>query len=195
MREQGSTSSRIRGWFPKEFLRIGHQTDAYSEWVSVGKFVKAIVGSVLAIAAVALGLAVWFSASIRSPLFAVIIALPLIFVLILFVNYRGVKIRITSKELIVSYGLLNRRRVPISGIASCESTKADFGKYFGVGVRYGTDGSLAYSTSLGSAVKINQLKGRPFVFSSNKPDEICSTIDRIKQENPSKTKGKEALQS
>ena len=75
MRNQRNTHSRVRGWFPKEFLRIGYQTEAYSEWVSIGKFVKAIVGSILALAVVVLALAIWFSVSIQSPLFAVIIAL------------------------------------------------------------------------------------------------------------------------
>jgi hypothetical protein len=83
----------------------------------------------------------------------------------------------------VSYGILNRKRIPISDIASCEHTKADFGKYFGVGIRYGTDGSLAYSTSFSDAVRINQLRGRPFVFSSNNPEEICSIISRMKHQS------------
>jgi len=125
-------------------------------------------------------LAVRFSISVPDPLFAVVLALPLVFVLSMFGNYRGVRIRITSQELVVSYGILNRKRIPISEIASCEHTKVDFGKHLGVGIRHGTDGSYAYSTSFSNAVKINQLNGRPFVFSSNKPDEICSIINRIK---------------
>jgi hypothetical protein len=172
--------NRIHGWFPKELLRVSFQADVYSEWVSVGKFVRAIAGSISVLALVVLIIAIWFSISIQNPLFAVVVALPLIFVLILYVNYRGVRIRITSKELIVNYGILNRKRIPISDIASCERTKANFGKYLGVGIRYGTDGSWAYSTSFSDAVKINQLSGRPFVFSSNNSDEICSIISRMK---------------
>jgi uncharacterized membrane protein YdbT with pleckstrin-like domain len=144
--------------------------------------VKAFVGSVSAVALFVLAIAVWFSISGQDPLFAVIVSFPLIFMLILFGNYRGVQIRITSKELIVTYGVLNRKRIPISDIASCERTRADFGKYFGVGIRYGTDGSLAYSTSFSDAVKINRLREKPFVFSSNKPDEICSIINRMNQQ-------------
>ena len=180
MSNQRHTNSRVRGWFPKEILRVNSQAEAYSEWVSVGKFVKAIVGSILVLALVVLTTAVWFSISIQNPLFAGIVAFPLIFALTFFINYRGLKIRITSKELIVGYGILNRKRIPISDIASCEHTKANFGKYGGVGIRYGTDGSLAYSTSFSDAVKINRFGEKPFVFSSNNPDEICSTINRMK---------------
>jgi hypothetical protein len=192
MNVKKSLGNRIKGWFPKQAFGISFQADAYSEWVSVGKFVKAIVGSISVLVAFVLAFAIWFSISIKNPLFAGVIALPLIFVLILFVNYRGVRIRITSKELIVSYGILNRKRIPISDIASCERTKANFGKYLGVGIRYGTDGSWAYSTSFSSAVKINQLKGRPFVFSSNNPDEICNTLSRMKQEYPANIDSKGA---
>jgi len=188
MNVKQSLESRIRGWFPKESLRFSFQANIlYSEWVSVGKFVKAIVGSVSVLALIVLTIAIWFSISIQNPLFAVIISFPLIFLLLLYRNYRGVRIRITSKELIVSYGILNRKRIPISDIASCEHTKANFGKYLGVGIRYGTDGSWAYSTSFSNAVKINQLRGSPFVFSSNNPDEICSIISRMKHQTLSLT--------
>ena len=181
MNVKQSLGSRIRGWFPKEPLRFSFQANIfYSEWVPAGKFVKAIVGFVSLLALIVLVIAVWVSISIQNPLFAVIISFPLIFLLIFYRNYRGVRIRITSKELIVSYGILNRKRIPISDIASCEHTEASFRKYLGVGIRYGTDGSWAYSTSFSHAVRINQLRGRPFVFSSNNPEEICSVISRIK---------------
>ncbi len=175
--------SRIRGWFPKETLSFSFQADTvYSEWVSVGKFMTAIAGSILMLALFVLVIAIWVSISIQNPLFAIIISFPLIFLVILYRNYRGVRIKITSKELIVRYGILNHKRIAISDIVSCEHTKANFGKYLGVGIRHGTDGSWAYSTSFSNAVKINQLKGRPFVFSSNNPDEICSTISRMKHQ-------------
>jgi hypothetical protein len=153
----------------------------YSEWVSAGKFVKTIVGFVSLLYVIVLVIFVWIAISIQNPFFAVIIAFPLTFVLVLYGNYRGIKIRITSKQLVIRYGLLNRKHIHMSNIVSCEPAKANFGKYLGVGIRYGTDGSWAYSTSFGNAVKIIQLKGRPFVFSSTNPNEICSIISQIKQ--------------
>jgi len=68
----------------------------------------------------------------------------------------------------------------LKDIASCETIKASFGRYGGVGVRYGFDGSLAYTTSFGNAVKIVPRKGRTFVFSSNKPEKICQIIKKEK---------------
>jgi hypothetical protein len=58
---------------------------------------------------------------------------------------------------------------------------ANFGKYWGVGIRYGTDRSLAYTASFGNAVKIASKKGRPFVFSSHNPQEICNIISQQRQ--------------
>jgi hypothetical protein len=183
--------NRIRGWLPKvpkEPFRVSFQADVlYSERVSVGKFVKAVVGSISVLAIIVLALAIWFSVSIKNPLFAVVISLPLIFTTLMLLNYRGISIRITSNELIIDYGILNRKRVLLSEILSCEHTKANFRKYLGVGIRYRTDSSWAYLTSFSTAVKINQLRGRPFVFSSNNPDEICSVISRMKHQTLSLT--------
>jgi hypothetical protein len=181
MNVKKSFESRIRGWFPEEVLKLSFQSSTeYSEWVSVGKFVRAVVGFILVLAVIVLALAIWFSVSIQNPLFAFVISLPLIFVILMYLNYRGISIRVTSDELIISYGILNRKRILLSEILSCERTKANFGEYLGVGIRYGIDGSWAYSTSFSNAVKINLLKGKPFVFSSNNPEEICTTINRMK---------------
>lgn len=181
MKSTENSGNRIRGWFPKELFKFGFQVNMYSEWVSVGKFVKTIVGSISALALIVLAIAIWISISIQNALFAVIFLFPIIFLLVLYANYRGLKIRITSNELIVHYGLLNHKHIAISDITSCEQTKAIFGRYLGVGIRYGIDGSWAYSASFSNAVKINQIKGRPFVFSSNNPDAVCNAINQIKQ--------------
>jgi hypothetical protein len=104
----------------------------------------------------------------------------LAFVLFLFWNYRGIRIQISSDRLFVYYGLFNQKSILLEDVASCETVKASFGRYGGVGVRYGFDGSLAYTTSFGNAVRIVPWKGRAFVFSSNKPEEICQIIEKEK---------------
>jgi hypothetical protein len=156
----------------------------YSEWVPAAKSVKAIVGFVSLLTLFVLAISVWVSFSIRNPLFAVVNALPLIFLLALYGNYRGIQIRIDSEELVIHYGLLNHKYIQISNIVSCEPTKANFGEYWGVGIRYGTDRSLAYTTSFGNAVKIVLKRGRPFVFSSHNPQEICNIINQAKTNIP-----------
>lgn len=182
MKSMENSGNRIRGWFPKELFKFSFQANVYSEWVSVGKFVKTFAGSILMAALVVLEFAIWFSIStLRNLLFGVVMSLPVIFVALLYLNFRGIGIKITSNELKINYGILNRKYIQLSEIISCERTKANFVKYLGVGVRYGVDGTYVYSASFGNAVRISQVKGRPFVFSSNNPDDACNTINRIKQ--------------
>jgi hypothetical protein len=118
--------------------------------------------------------------AIQHPFLIVVLTAPLAFVLLVFWNYRGIRIKVTSKNLLIYYGFFNHKHIQIVDIVSCEPTKASFGRYGGIGVRYGTDGSWAYRTSLGDAVKIILRKGKPFVFSSNNPEKICNTINQMK---------------
>lgn len=152
----------------------------YSEWVPAGKFVKAIIALVIMLALLVFAIVIWASVQIRNPPLAAVVAIPIAFLLVMYGNYRGIKVRITRNELTIHYGLLNRKHVQVSEIVSCEPTKANFGKYWGVGIRYGTDRSFAYTTSFGDAVKITLKKGRPFVFSSHNSQEICNTINQAK---------------
>jgi len=180
MNAKKSLENRIHGWFPKELFRASSRNDTiYCEWVSAGKFVKAFVGSISVLGLIVVALSIWFN--IQVPLFALVMALLLIlFPWLLYANFRGIQIKITPEELILNYGVLNPKHILMSDIESCERTKANFGKYLGVGIRYGIDDSLAYSTSFGDAVKINLSRERPFVFSSNNPEEICRTINQMK---------------
>lgn len=102
----------------------------------------------------------------------------LAFLLFIFWNYRGLKIQVSNKELLVAYGLFNRKTYLLKDIVSCQITKASFGRYWGVGIRYGSDGSVAYSTSLGDAVEVSPKTGRVFVFSSRRPEQVCEAMKR-----------------
>jgi len=152
----------------------------YVEWVPAGTLIKALVGffSLLSLCILLITIAV--GVAIQHPFLIVAFASPLAFVLFLFWNYRGIRIKVTTENLLIYYGFFNRKRIPIVDIVSCEPTKASFGRYGGVGVRYGTDGSWAYTTSFGDAVKIILRSGRPFVFSSNNPEKICNIINQTK---------------
>ena len=49
----------------------------------------------------------------------------------------------------------------------------------GVGIRFGLDGSWAYNTDFGEAVKLTFKSGRPFVFSTRNPQKICNLIHEL----------------
>ncbi len=152
----------------------------YVEWVPAGTLIKALVGffSLLSLCILLITIAV--GVAIQHPFLIVVLASPLAFVLLVFWNYRGIQTEVATESLLIYYGFFNRKRILIGDTVSCEPTKASFGRYGGIGVRYGTDGSWAYTTSLGDAVKIILRKGKPFVFSSNKPEKICNTINQMK---------------
>jgi len=152
---------------------------SYAELVPAGTLIKALVGffSLLSLCILLITIAV--GVAIQYPFLIVVLASPLAFVLFVFWNYRGIRIKVSNKNLLIHYGFFNHKRIPIVDIVSCEPTKAPFRRYYGIGVRYGTDGSYAYTTSFGDAVKIILRKGKPFVFSSNNPEKICNTINQI----------------
>ncbi len=152
----------------------------YVEWVPAGTLIKVLVGFFSLFSLCILFITIAVGVAIQYPFFIVVLAAPLAFVLFVFWNYRGIRIKVNSKKLLVYYGLFNRKRVLIADIVSCEPTRASFGRYGGVGVRYGTGGSWAYTTSLGDAVKIILREGKPFVFSSNNPEKICNIINQMK---------------
>ena len=56
-----------------------------------------------------------------------------------------------------------------------------FWSILGCCVRYGSDGSVAYTTSFGDAVEVAPKTGRMFVFSSKKPNQVCEVIKRNTQ--------------
>lgn len=151
----------------------------YHEWVPTGVFVKATIWAV----ASSIVLLLLILAAYLHPLTAEgfigfgISILTLTFVLVLFLNFRGIRIQLSSEELRVDYGLLNHKSIRMDDIVSCNLVKASFRRFGGVGVRYGLDGSWAYTTSFGNAVEIVPKKGRTFVFSSNHPERICQIIN------------------
>ncbi|MCW4026645.1 MAG: hypothetical protein NWE76_04065 [Candidatus Bathyarchaeota archaeon] len=147
----------------------------YAEWVPAGKLVKALVGFICSIF-LCIVVVVMAVGDPAEAFVALLLISVMGSVLLVFWNYRGLSIRASREALLVQYGFLNRKSIALPDIATCEPTRASFRKYGGMGVRFGTDGSRAYTTSLGSAVRINPRKGRPFVFSSNRPEEICAFI-------------------
>ena len=156
-----------------------------SEWVPVSKLMKALRELMSSLLFCILLMIIIFGVAVQYPFLIVVLASILAFVLFLFWNYRGIEIKVTSNKLLVHYGFFNHKRIPIEDIVSCKRTKASFIRYGGMGVRYGIDGSWAYTTSLGDAVRVIPRRGRAFVFSSSNPEEICSIIGKIRTKSKS----------
>ena len=152
----------------------------YEEWVAVGTLMKALIGLFSLLITCILLTTIVVGVAIQHPFLIIALSSVVAFVLFLFWNYKGIKIQVGNKKLLVNYGIFNRKSILLEDIVSCETIKASFKRYGGIGVRYGIDGSWAYTTSFGNAVKIIPRKGRPFAFSSNNPQQICGIISQTK---------------
>jgi hypothetical protein len=163
-------------------LFLGMENADYSEWVPTGALVKSLFlgfSAYIVIFTLAFFLFVELSFEIA---YGLIFAWGILAVVLFsFWNYRGIKIQISPDKLLVVYGLFNRKKFLLKDIVSCKITKASFGRYWGTGVRYGSDGSVAYTTSFGDAVEVAPKTGRVFVFSSKRPVEVCEVIKRNTQ--------------
>jgi uncharacterized membrane protein YdbT with pleckstrin-like domain len=150
----------------------------YTEWVPLGKFVKILI---LFVCLLILSLGITFSAFLHKDLVFIGIILGGVSVLIflMYWNYRGLKITLTSNKLEVAYGIFNHKEIPLKKITNCNITKTNFRTYGGIGIRIGLDGSRAYNTDFGEAVKVTFQYGRPFVFSTKNPQKICNLIHEL----------------
>ncbi len=119
----------------------------------------------------------FFGGTTVDSLFAVALNLGVFtFIMLLFWNYRGLHIQVSGDRLTVIYGIFNKKSFLLKELTYCKTTKANLGRYFGIGIRYGTDGSIAYTTSFGEAVEVAPKNEKVFVFSSNNSDQVCKTI-------------------
>ena len=102
-----------------------------------------------------------------------------LFIFLIYWNYRGLQITLTDNQLEVLYGIFNHKKIPLNKITRCDITKASFRIYWGVGIRLGLDGSWAYNTDFGEAVKLTFQYNKPFVFSTKNPQKICNLIKEL----------------
>jgi len=150
----------------------------YKEWIPVGKFVKVLVLFVCLLL-ISIGIIITAFKPEELAFFGIIFGVVSLIIFLMYWNYRGLKITLTKNQLDVEYGIFNHKRIPLQKITSCDITKANFRTYGGVGIRLGLDGSWAYNTDFGEAVKLIFQQGRPFVFSTRNPQKICSLINEL----------------
>jgi hypothetical protein len=153
----------------------------YTEWVPTGRLVKGLFAMIsVIIVFVTFAVFLFNGGLLVEDIFGVSLAWAILGILLLvFWNYRGLQIKITDQKLSVDYGRFDKKVFLLRDISSCKKTKS-FGRYLGVGVRVGFDGSLAYTTSFDSAVEVTPKVGRVFVFSTKNPDKICQIIEANK---------------
>jgi hypothetical protein len=153
----------------------------YSEWVPIGTFVKALFAMVsLIVVIVTFAVFIFSEELLVDDIVGVFVGWAVLAILLLVLwNYRGIQIKINDESLFVDYGRFDKKSFKLKDLCSCKKTQS-FGRYLGIGVRVGLDGSMAYTTSFASAVEVTPKVGRVFVFSSKNPDRVCGIINRSK---------------
>jgi len=101
-----------------------------------------------------------------------------LFLVLIYLNFAKMDLYIDEDGVEVRYGIV-RKRIPLHEIESSLPTKTPFTVYGGIGIRFGADGSLAFTTSFGNAVKVLRKRGMPLVFSTNKPHEVSKLINSL----------------
>ena len=145
----------------------------------MGTLSKGLISMVTALIVFITITILFFGGTTVYSLFAVALNLGVfVFILVSFWNYRSLRIQVSGDRLTVVYGFFNKKSFLLQDIVSCQKSKASFGRYWGIGVRYGSDGSMAYTNSFGDAVEVAPKTGRVFVFSSNRPNQVCETIKK-----------------
>ena len=156
----------------------------YSEGVPIGKFAKITTSFVfLFFIVIAIITSALYPQEMR--LLLSIVGGICIFIFFMYWNYSALQITLTKNQIKVGYRIFNYKIIPLRNIISCETTKVSFRKYGGVGIRLGLDGSCAYNTNFGEAVKLISQNRRPFVFSTRNPQIICDLINELALSNES----------
>ncbi|NHJ48722.1 MAG: hypothetical protein FK733_13135 [Asgard group archaeon] len=147
----------------------------YTEWVPLS-----IYATIAFFILILLVIAVAISSYIYDPIGRIVIlsiCIPTgLFLLLIWLNFRGIRITITQIDITVKYGVFNKKVFSFDELITCETTKATFKTYIGFGVRIGTDSSLGFTTGFGDAVKLTIPERRPFVFSTKNPQKICEIL-------------------
>lgn len=108
--------------------------------------------------------------------FLILIGLVLIF---MFANFRRLEIKVQGRFLEFGFGIF-RKKIPLSDIVSCEESQISFGRYWGIGVRVGTDGTICYNTRFGKGVRIKiKDKRKNYVLTSDNPQALCQALKGI----------------
>jgi len=154
-------------------------SEIYRERLVMAPWVSLLLGFVMGILAVMVYVDLYFGINLgrKTILTTVLLGAEALLILVYLVFMR-LDISIDPERIEVRFGII-RKTIPIEEIVSCEPTHANFKVYGGVGIRYGIDGSKAFTTSFGDAVKIRKRRGRSFVFSTNRPFEVLEHINRL----------------
>jgi len=99
-----------------------------------------------------------------------------LFILFMFINFRSLEIKVQGSFLEFGFGIF-RKKISLEDIISCEESSVSFRRYWGIGIRMGSDGTICYNTRFGKGVRIKiRDKRRDYVLTSDNPQALCQAL-------------------
>jgi hypothetical protein len=165
---------RIRGWLPGGSLAAG---STYREglWISAWGFLVFAVSvgifTALAFVQAFTGVPLGIHPASTIALFA-LDAL----IIVVFLAFSRMTVRIDPTKVRLRLGVI-AKEVRMEDVVSAAVENAMLRTYGGIGIRYGTDGSMAFLSSVGTAVKLTRRNGRPILFSTRRAPEVSQLVN------------------
>jgi len=102
---------------------------------------------------------------------------------------------ITEDKLAFGFGFI-KKTFDLSDLVSCEPYTLTFGNYYGYGIRFGRDGTIAYNTRNGPGIKlvINGVT-KPYVISVKNSGYICKLLNEVIDGKVSDATGKDEAEA
>lgn len=101
----------------------------------------------------------------------------LIIDLILFWSFSRLAITLTNEELKIAFGVF-RKKFKLSEIVACTIEDFKLTRYWGYGIRFGTDKSIGYAAKAGRGVRIKSKHGRDYFFTTDRPEQLLSLLNQ-----------------
>ena len=103
------------------------------------------------------------------------VSLAVLFLVVAIV-FAHLTIDVDQKRIRLRLGLF-RKEIPLDDVSGAVPDRPKARTYPGLGLRFGTDGSMAFITSFGEGVKVSRREGSPVVFSTHHATQVIQIID------------------
>jgi|GEM_PF-873814 hypothetical protein len=122
---------------------------------------------------------------------AIVFGIIAVLLLALLANFWRLVFVITEDKLAFGFGFI-KKTFDLSDLVSCEPYALTFGNYYGYGIRFGRDGTIAYNTRNGPGIKlvINGV-AKPYVISVNNSGYVCKLLNEVIDVKVSNATGKD----
>jgi hypothetical protein len=99
-----------------------------------------------------------------------------VLIILVFLTFSRMTVRIDSTKVRLRLGVI-AKEVRMEEVVNAAVENPMLRTYGGIGIRYGTDGSMAFLSSLGTAVKLTRRNGRPILFSTRRAPEVSQLVN------------------